>query len=84
MKLTKITVTPAVNRGNLLAYVEVVLDHCFMVRKIKVINGNSGLHLQFPNSKKGEIWYDIAHPINQDTRKWMNDSIIAVYKGMKV
>jgi len=48
---------------------------------MKVINGNSGLFVAMPSRKKADGTYaDIAHPLNSDMRKKMEELVIREYK----
>jgi len=79
MKITEVKVFP-VNEERLKAYITIVLEDCFIVRDIRVINGNEGLFVAMPSKKKSDGTYrDIAHPLNQDTRAEMEDTILKAY-----
>ena len=44
----------------------VLLDDAFVVRDIRIIEGDKGLFIAMPSKKKQSGGYrDIAHPINQ-------------------
>lgn len=79
MNITEIKVHP-VDQEKLKAYVSIVLDSCFLVSDIKVIAGPSGLFVSMPSKRKktGEF-KDIAHPLNRETRQWMEEKILAEY-----
>ena len=42
MEITEVKVFP-VNEDKLKAYVTIIFDNCFVVRDLKIINGNTGL-----------------------------------------
>lgn len=59
------------------AYVTVTFNDCFVVRDLKVINGNTGLFVAMPSKKKKDGSYkDIAHPINSDFRNYLEKHIL--------
>jgi len=63
------------------AYVTVTFNDCFVVRDLKVINGNGGLFVAMPSKKKKDGTYkDIAHPINSDFRSYLENLILEKYK----
>lgn len=63
------------------AYVTVTFDNCFVVRDLKIINGNSGLFVAMPSKKKKDGSYkDIAHPINSDFRNYLERLILDKYQ----
>ena len=79
MDITEIKVHP-VDQEKLKAYVSIVLDDCFLVSDIKVIAGPSGLFVSMPSKRKktGEF-KDVAHPLNRETRQWMEERILGEY-----
>ena len=71
MEITEVRVFP-VNEEKLKAYVTITLDNCFVVRDLKVINGNTGLFVAMPaKRRKDGTFKDIAHPLNSETREKM-------------
>lgn len=60
--------------------VSVLIDDCFVIRDIRIIDGKDGLFVAMPSRKNvdGE-YHDIAHPINAETRKMFEDAIIEEY-----
>ncbi len=63
------------------AYVAVIIDHCFVVKDLKIIQGNNGLFLAMPNKKgKDGVHRDIAHPINSATRKLFENTILKAFR----
>lgn len=79
MEITEVRVIP-VNEEKLKAYVTVTLDNCFVVRDLKVINGTSGLFIAMPSKRRRDGSYrDIAHPLNSETREWMEQLILDEY-----
>ena len=80
MEITEVRVFP-VNEEKLKAYVTITLDHCFVVRDLKVIHGNSGLFIAMPaKRRKDGTFKDIAHPLNSETRERMEKVIFAEYE----
>jgi len=47
MEITEVKVFPVRNNEKLKAYASVVFDDCFVVRDLRIINGNSGLFVVF-------------------------------------
>ena len=80
MELTEIRIFP-VNEDKLRAYVTITFDHCFVVRDLKIIRGTSGLFVSMPSKRRKDGTYkDIAHPLNNETRRMMEDKIIVEYE----
>jgi stage V sporulation protein G len=84
MNITDVRVFP-VDEDKLKAYVTITLDNCFVVRDLKVINGNSGLFIAMPAKRRKDGTYkDIAHPLNADTRDVMERTILLEYERQRV
>src|SRR6476660_8425844 len=80
MEITEVRVFP-VNEERLKAYVTITLDNCFVVRDLKVINGNTGLFVAMPAKKRKDGTYkDIAHPLNAEMREKMERIVLAEYE----
>ncbi len=80
MEITEVKVFP-VHEEKLKAFVSVVFDGCFMVNDIKIIHGREGLFISMPSRKKknGEF-KDVAHPLNNETRRSIESQILAEYE----
>ena len=82
MELTEIRVFP-VDEDKLRAYVTITFDHCFVVRDLKIIRGATGLFVSMPSKRRKDGTYkDIAHPLNNETRRMMEEKIIAEYESV--
>ncbi|HEX8440456.1 septation regulator SpoVG [Archangium sp.] len=80
MNITDVKVYP-VDEDKLKAYVTITLDHCFVIRDLKVIHGASGLFIAMPAKRRKDGTYkDIAHPLNADTRNQMERTILSEYE----
>ena len=61
-------------------YATVTLDDCFVVRNLRIIQGEERLFVAMPSRKKTDGEYeDIVHPTNADTRKMFEEKIIEEY-----
>jgi len=79
MQITEVKVYP-VEEDKLKAYVAITLDHCFVVRDVKIIQGTSGYFVSMPSKKKKDGTYqDVAHPIDKETRAMMESRILEEY-----
>jgi len=80
MQITEVKIT-TVDQEQLKAYVTIVLDHCFVVRDVKVIRGPKGFFVAMPSKKRKDgTFRDIAHPINRETRLEMEKAILDAYQ----
>ena len=63
------------------AFASITLNDCFIVSDLKVIDGNNGLFVAMPSRKRRDGQFrDIAHPLNAETRRVIEDRILALYK----
>lgn len=86
MKITDVVVKKNEYKGNtrVKAIASVLLDDCFAVHEIRVIEGEKGLFIAMPSRKRPDgTFRDIAHPINPEVRSLLEKAIIDAYKKMK-
>ncbi len=84
MKVTEVKVYTAKDGGRLKAYATVVFDNDFIVRDLKIIEGDKGLFVSMPSRRRKDgTFRDIVHPLNSGTRKMIEDSIVAEYEKVK-
>lgn len=82
MEVTEVKVFP-VDEDKLKAYVTITLDDCFVVRDLKIIRGTSGFFVSMPSKKRRDGTYkDVAHPLNSETRRMIEDKVIGEYRAM--
>jgi len=80
MKITEVKVYAAKDGGRLKAYATIVFDDVFIVRDLKVIEGQNGFFVSMPSRRRKDgTFRDIVHPLNSKTRKDIEDAVIAEY-----
>ena len=80
MEITDVKIFPC-QEEKLKAYVTIIFDNEFVVRNLKIISGNNGLFVAMPSRKRKDgTFMDIAHPLNSDMRKKLEDKVLAEYK----
>jgi stage V sporulation protein G len=80
MEITDVKIIP-VDDEKLKAFVSIVLDNCFVVTDIKVIHGPKGLFVSMPSKKRKDgTFKDIAHPLNNQTRQYLEERVLSVYR----
>ncbi|HET9325691.1 MAG TPA: septation regulator SpoVG [Candidatus Eisenbacteria bacterium] len=63
------------------AFVSITLNDSFVIRGLKIIHGNTGLFVAMPSRKRPDGQHqDLAHPINDTTRKYLTDIVMAEYQ----
>jgi stage V sporulation protein G len=80
MHITDVKVFP-VREEKLRAFVSIILDDCFMINDIKIIQGKDTLFISMPSRrKKNGDFKDVAHPLNNDTRRWIEERVLSEYR----
>jgi stage V sporulation protein G len=70
------------NEEKLKAFASITFDDCFVVRGLKVINGSQGYFVSMPSRKRKDGSYqDVAHPINNDMRKKIEDKVLDAFEN---
>ena len=60
----------------------VLLDDCFAIHDIRIIEGDNGLFIAMP-SRKGPTgeYKDTAHPTTKETRQMFEETVFDAYKN---
>ena len=62
----------------------IVIDDCFMINDIKIIQGRENRFISMPSRrKKSGDFKDVAHPLNSDTRQKMEHRILTEYDRVR-
>ena len=82
MKITSVTVHKIEkDNSRMKGIASVLLDDCFAIHDIRIIDGDNGLFIAMPSRKTSTGGYrDIAHPINPETRTQFEEAILEAYK----
>lgn len=69
------------SEDRLKAFVSITFDNAFVVRGLKVIDGNTGLFVAMPSRRRKDGEFrDIAHPINNETREMIECAVFGEYR----
>ena len=80
MEITEVRLTLR-GEERLKAFVSITFDNAFVVRGLKVIDGNTGLFVAMPSRRRKDGEFrDIAHPINNATREMIEDAVLKEYE----
>src|SRR3970040_525956 len=88
MEITEVKVFPVekneADEGKaerLKGFASIIFDDCFIVRDLRIINGNNGLFVAMPSRKtKNGSYKDMAHPLNSDMRDRIESAILKEYR----
>lgn len=80
MNITKVTLRP-VAMNKVVAIASIVIDDCFVIHDLRVVNGDKGIFVAMPSRKlpNGEF-RDICHPINTDARSAIQAAVLAQFE----
>lgn len=82
MKITSVTVHKVTSENNRMKGIAtVVIDDCFKIKGIRIIEKDEKLMLAMPSRKnKNNENEDVAHPLNAETRKMFEEAVFAEYE----
>lgn len=82
MNITNVRIKMLKNReGKLKAVASIVIDDCFVVHDIKVIQTEDDCFVVMPSRKGSDGEYrDVAHPLNSEFREYLKGLIISEYR----
>jgi stage V sporulation protein G len=81
MKVTEVRVSPSKGGGKIRAFASIVIDDCFIVNDVRVVEGREGqLFVTMParKTRNGQM-RDIAHPLNSDTREAIEQRVLSEF-----
>lgn len=80
MEITEVRVTLR-DEEKLKAFANVTFDEEFVIRGLKIINGNNGYFVSMPSRKRADGTHqDICHPINNLMRERIEKAVLAAYE----
>jgi stage V sporulation protein G len=63
------------------AFASITLDGMLVIRGLKIIEGANGTFVAMPSRRRKDgSFQDVAHPINRETREWLEGAVITAYK----
>lgn len=81
MNITDIRVKRVNTEGKVRAIATITFDSAFVVRDIRVIEGQNGLFIAMPSRKTPDGEFrDIAHPITPEAREQIQAAILHEYE----
>ncbi|MGV8039917.1 MAG: SpoVG family protein [Thermoanaerobaculaceae bacterium] len=81
MEITEVRIN--LNKGGKVkAFAQIVIDGCFLVGDIRVLEGKEGLvYVAMPSRRlRSGSFRDIAHPLNTETRRSLDEAILKEYE----
>ena len=81
MEITKVTLRP-VAMNKVVAIASIVIDDCFVIHDLRIVNGDKGVFVAMPSRKlpNGDF-RDICHPINTDARNAVQAAVLEEFRN---
>jgi len=80
VEITEVRVTLR-DEERLKGFANVTFDHAFVVRGMKIIQGNLGYFVAMPSRKRPNGTHqDIAHPVNRKMREMIEKRVLEAYE----
>lgn len=84
MEITDVRVRKVDGQNRLRAVASITIDGAFAIHELRIIEGKNGLFVAMPSRQTTEgSFRDIAHPINIETRKIVEELILAKYAELE-
>ncbi len=81
MRVTEVRISPTGRGGKVRAFASIVIDDCFIVNDLRVVEGREGqVFVTMParKARNGQL-RDIAHPLNSETRLEVERRVLEEY-----
>ena len=81
IEITEVRVIKVNSTNRVKGIASITINNCFVVNDIKILESKNELFIVMPSRRtpNGEF-KDIAHPINAETRKVIQDAILKEYE----
>ncbi len=80
-EITDVRIYRTKGNGNIKAYASVSLDNEFVVKGIKVLEGEKGIWVGMPSRKtKDGSFQDVFHPVSKEARDKIVNAVLKAYR----
>lgn len=80
LKLDRLVKYEKKENSKLRGRAKVLIDDCFLIEDIRILEDENGLFLAMPSREIGDGKHkDVAHPINKETRTMFEELIFSEY-----
>jgi stage V sporulation protein G len=81
LNITDVRITKIEGDEKLRAFAAIVLDDCFLVGDLRVVEGEDGYFVAMPSKRKRDgSFKDIAYPLNNDIRLAIEEKVLLAYE----
>lgn len=84
MNITEVRVRRINTDGKMKGVASITFDNAFVVRDIRIIEGQKGLFVAMPSRKTPDgTFRDVAHPISSAAREQIQSAILKEFEALK-
>ena len=82
LNITDIRITKVDGDDKLKAFAALVIDDCFLVGDLRVVEGEDGYFVAMPSRRKRDgSFKDIAYPLNNNLREQLEEKVLLAYEA---
>ena len=82
LNITEVRITKVDGDDKLRAFAALVLDQCFLVGDLRVMENEEGFYVTMPSKRKRDgSFKDIAYPLNADTKEFLEMKVLLAYEA---
>ena len=82
LNITDIRITKIEGDEKLRAFAALILDGCFLVGDLRVVEGEDGYFVSMPSKRKRDgSFKDIAYPLNNEVRELIEKQVLLAYES---
>jgi stage V sporulation protein G len=81
LNITDVRINKIEGDEKLRAFASIVIDECFLVGDLRVVEGEDGYFVSMPSKRKRDgSFKDIAFPMNNETREQIEQKVLLAYE----
>lgn len=81
MEVTEVRLRGVHAVGKMRGIASITLDGEFVIHDVRIIDGKNGLFVAMPSKRTADgVFRDIAHPINSNMRKKIQEAVVTAYR----
>jgi len=82
LNITDVRITKIEGDEKLRAFAAIVLDECFLVGDLRVVEGEDGYFVAMPSKRKRDgSFKDIAFPLANDAREYIEQKVLLAFEA---
>jgi stage V sporulation protein G len=81
LNITEVRINKVEGDDKLRAFASLVLDDCFLVGDLRVMENEDGYYVTMPSKRKRDgSFKDIAYPLNADAKEFVERKVLLTYE----